>query len=192
MTEKTTSFKNQNLGLTSGWSQGELLWGAPLNDDLMILDAMCQGTIKKIIKKIEQQPVSVNKGDAFIYGIDDRDINLIGDTVLRNDIVIFKTASIKEYIVVKPKKGWKIFNKEDSSTYTYTDDENQIYHWEKESLIKRYDAFIDLPSIGSPKILYVVAENEATYFWNNDQLKYEKIASVMPEIDIIDCGDSIK
>ena len=158
MPEKTTSFKNANIGLTSGWSQGELLWGSPLNDDLMMLDTLCQARVKKIITSKNQQPVSINKGDAYIYAIESLDINLI-----------------------------------DSSTSVYTKDDNKnILIWEKESVIKKYNSFVELPSIGNPKILYIVDENSTIYFWNSKQLKYEKMISLIPEIDVIDCGDSIK
>lgn len=193
MPEKTTSFKNTNIGLTSGWSQGELSWGSPLNDDLMMLDTLCQARVKKIIVSKNQQPVSINKGDAYIYAIESLDINLIGPSVAKNDIVIFRSGSINDYIAVTPKPGWKVFNKDDSSTYVYTKDDNKnILIWEKESVIKKYNSFVELPSIGNPKVLYIVDENSTIYFWNSKQLKYEKMISLIPEIDIIDCGDSIK
>ena len=193
MPEKTTSFKNANIGLTSGWSQGELLWGSPLNDDLMMLDTLCQARVNKIITSKNQQPVSINKGDAYIYAIEPLDINLIGPPVAKNDIVIFRSGSINDYIAVTPKHGWKVFNKDDSSTYVYTKDDNKnILIWEKESVIKKYNSFVELPSIGNPKILYIVDENSTIYFWNSKQLKYEKMISLIPKIDVIDCGDSTK
>ena len=143
MPEKTTSFKNANIGLTSGWSQGELLWGSPLNDDLMMLDTLCQARVNKIITSKNQQPVSINKGDAYIYAIESLNINLIGPSVAKNDIVIFRSGSINDYIAVTPKHGWKVFNKDDSSTYVYTKDDNKnILIWEKESVIKKYNVIV--------------------------------------------------
>ena len=193
MSKKTTSFKNMNIGLTSGWSQGELLWGSPLNDNLMMLDTLCQACIKKIIVSKNQQPVSINKGDAYIYAIETGEINLIGSPVTKNDIVIFRSGSINDYIAVTPKSGWKVFNNDDSSTYVYTKDENKkILIWEKESIIKKYNSFVELPSIGNPKVLYIIDDISTIYFWNNKQLKYEKFISLIPEIDIINCGDSTK
>ena len=38
----------------------------------------------------------------------------------------------------------------------------------------------------------IVDENSTIYFWNSKQLKYEKMISLIPEIDVIDCGDSTK
>ena len=186
---ETTSFKNQNIGLTSGWSQGELTWGSPLNDDLMILDTLCQGRVKNIIVSTDQQPTVINKGDAYIYALDDENINLLQSVVKKNDIVIFRTNDINDYLVTSPKPGWKIFNSSDSTTYIYTEESENNKYWQKESLIKTYNSFIDLPSIGNPNVLYIV-NNSTIYMWNNNKLTYEKILDTITDVEKIVCGDS--
>ena len=186
---ETTSFKNQNIGLTSGWSQGELTWGSPLNDDLMILDTLCQGRVKSIITSSDQQPVIIARGDAYIYALDDEKINLLQPTVRKNDIVIFRTSDINDYLVTSPKPGWKIFNSSDSTTYIYTEESEDNKYWQKESLIKTYNSFIDLPSIGTPNVLYIV-NNSTIYMWNNNKLTYEKILDIITDVEKIICGDS--
>lgn len=186
---KTTSFKNQNIGLTSGWSQGELTWGSPLNDDLMILDTLCQGRVKSIITSSDQQPAIITKGDAYIYALDDEKINLLQPVVRKNDIVIFRTSDINDYLVTSPKPGWKIFNSSDSTTYIYTEESENNKYWQKESLIKTYNSFIDLPSIGNPNVLYIV-NNSTIYMWNNNKLTYQKILDTITDVEKIVCGDS--
>ena len=61
----STSFKNQNIGLISGWGHGETNWGTPLNDNLMILDTLCQSVVKKIISSSSIVPVINNAIQKF-------------------------------------------------------------------------------------------------------------------------------
>lgn len=184
----STSFKNQNIGLISGWGHGETNWGTPLNDNLMILDTLCQSVVKKIISSPDQQPIDVSRGDSYVYAIDTELINLNSNEIKKNDIIIFKSNNINDFLIISPKKSWKIFNNDDSSTYIYNLNNNNL--WEKESLIKKYNSFIELPSIGQLNVIYIVDDESAMYSWNNDKLIYEKIFKSITDIKKIICGNS--
>ena len=96
-----SSFKNQNIGLMSGWDVGENGWGDDMNNNLSALDILCQPRIKNFITTL---PMTTSAGDAYILN--------------NKNIIVYNNKN--QYQIIIPKVGWKVFNINDNKYYIYT------------------------------------------------------------------------
>ena len=96
-----SSFKNQNIGLMSGWDVGENGWGDDMNNNLSALDILCQPRIKNFITTL---PMTTSAGDAYILN--------------NKNIIVYNNKN--QYQIIIPKVGWKVFNINNNKYYIYT------------------------------------------------------------------------
>lgn len=56
---------------------------------------------------------------------------------------------------------------------------------------KRYNTRAALPAIGDIDYIYIVKDENATYRWDEDELRYVAIGRDYNEIELIDCGSEV-
>lgn len=57
-------------------------------------------------------------------------------------------------------------------------------------IVQQYKTYLEFPSIGDPKILYIDAAANKSYRWDDDNLKYFVVGSDYEQIKIIDGGNA--
>jgi hypothetical protein len=85
-----------NLGLTSGWAEGDGGWGDPMNVNLMALSVLAQSTV---IDKVAATPGTPTEGDVYLF--DET------HATHPNSVAVYYGAAWNYF---DPKEGWLTFN----------------------------------------------------------------------------------
>lgn len=109
-----------NTGLVFGWEEGEDDWGIPMNENLIMLDAIIQGAVKS--KSLATPPVSPTVGDRYIIPVGATGVWApnVGKVALYSDY------GGNQWVYFTPKSGWRfwveselLFVRYDSGTSTW-------------------------------------------------------------------------
>lgn len=105
----TTSYINNNLGLTSGWANFENGWGEAMNNNMLLTDTLIQCHVKQITNSA---PTTDTVGNAYV--VDTSPTGLFAGNA--GNIAVYNGTA---YTFIIPKDGWRLYNEEDDTFYYY-------------------------------------------------------------------------